>query len=102
MPTPENLSTTVSRLPSDQAKRLHQLWPIKGVNFCSSSKNILHTAEHDVTRPIISIPASANAVLAAVVAAAMQASIPSASMTVMNTSIVDLGSSSRRTAGTSA
>lgn len=56
------------------------------------------TAEHEATNPSISIPASANAALAATEPDAMHPSIPSFSMTVMNTSIVDLGRSSRRTA----
>lgn len=54
------------------------------------------TAAHDATRPSISIPASARAVLAATVPVATQESIPSFSMIVKKTSIVDLGNSSRR------
>lgn len=55
------------------------------------------TAEHDTTNPSISIPASASAVLTAMEAEAMTPSIPSASITVTKTSIVDLGSSSSLT-----
>lgn len=60
------------------------------------------TAEHDTTKPIISIPACASATLAAIAPDAMQLSIPSASIIVMKTSMVDLGNSSSRTAGTKA
>ena len=55
------------------------------------------TAAQDTTRPNISIPASARAVLAATVPVATQESIPSFSIIVRKTSIVDLGKSSRRT-----
>ena len=52
-----------------------------------------------MTRPNISIPAFARAVLAATVPVATQESIPSFSMIVRKTSMVDLGKSSRRTLG---
>jgi hypothetical protein len=55
------------------------------------------TAEHDTTSPSISIPASASAVLAAIEPAATQPSIPSFSIILTNTSILDFGNSSRRT-----
>lgn len=58
---------------------------------------VLPTVAHDMTRPIISMPASARAVLAATVPEAMHPSIPSASMMVRNISTVDFGTSSRRT-----
>jgi len=55
------------------------------------------TAAHDVTSPIISIPASARAVLAATDPEATHPSIPSVSMTVIKISIVDFGNISNRT-----
>lgn len=55
------------------------------------------TPEHDTTRPMMSIPASASAVLAAMEPAAMQPSIPSFSTIVRKISIVDFGNSSSRT-----
>ena len=60
------------------------------------------TAEHDATRPSISIPASARAALAATEPAAMHPSMPSFAMTVMKTSIVDFGRSSSLTADANA
>ena len=60
------------------------------------------TAEHAMTRPSISIPASANAVLAATEPDAIQLSIPSFSIMVRKMSIVDFGRSSSRTAGSNA
>jgi hypothetical protein len=54
------------------------------------------TAEHDATSPSISIPASASAVLAANDPDAIQPSIPSFSMIVIKTSMVDFGNNSRR------
>lgn len=59
------------------------------------------TAEHATTRPSISMPASASAVLAAIDPEATQPSIPSLSITNRNTSIEDFGSNSSRTAGKS-
>lgn len=56
-----------------------------------------HTAAHEVTRPNISIPASASAVLAATEPAATLASTPSDSIITRKMSMVDLGRSSRRT-----
>jgi len=53
-------------------------------------------AEHAETSPSISIPASASAVLAATDADAIHPSIPSFSMIVMKTSMVDFGNNSRR------
>ena len=55
-----------------------------------------------MTRPSISIPASANAVLAATEPDAIQLSIPSFSIMVRKMSIVDFGRSSSRTAGSNA
>jgi hypothetical protein len=55
------------------------------------------TAEHDITRPNISIPASARAVLAATEPDATHPSIPSLSMTMIKISIVDFGRSSSLT-----
>src|ERR1700722_1176228 len=60
------------------------------------------TAVHDITNPIISIPAYARAVLAATDPLATHPSTPSFSMTVMKTSIVDFGNNSSRTADTNA
>lgn len=62
----------------------------------------LPTAEHDVTSPNISIPASASAVLAAIDPDAMHPSIPSFSIMDIKTSMVDLGKSSRQTDDTMA
>lgn len=60
------------------------------------------TAEQAVTWSTISIPASANAVLDAMMAAARHELVPSFSNTVIYTSIADLGNNSKRTAGASA
>lgn len=60
------------------------------------------TAEQATTSPNISIPASARAVLAATEPDAMHPSIPSASIMTMKMSIVDFGSSSKRTEDKSA
>lgn len=67
---------------------------------------IVEVAEVDIvqadvptTSPHISIPASARAALAAILAAATAEGSPSASRTVMNMSIVDFGKSSSRTDG---
>jgi len=49
------------------------------------------TEQQATTIPSISMPASANAVLAAMEAEATQLSRPSFSITVMKTSMVDLG-----------
>lgn len=57
------------------------------------------TAEVDTTSPKTSIPASANAALAATDPDAMHPSIPSASMIVRKMSMVDLGSVSSLTEG---
>lgn len=57
------------------------------------------TVEVEITRPNTSIPASANAALAATDPDAMHPSIPSASMIVMKISMADLGRVSRRTEG---
>lgn len=65
-------------------------------------KIVTPTAEQAVTWSIISIPASANAVLEAMIAAARHELVPSFSKTVIYTSIADLGSNSKRTAGVSA
>jgi len=56
-----------------------------------------HTAVHATTKPSISIPAFASAVLAAIEIEAIQASIPSASITITKMSMVDLGKSSSLT-----
>ena len=68
------------------------------LTFSQQAKQIMHwlTAAQDVTSPNISMPASARAVLAATVHVATQESIPSFSMIVKKTSIVDFGNSSRR------
>ena len=58
---------------------------------------IILTPEHDTTRPIISIPASASAVLAAIEPAATQPSTPSFSTMMRKISTVDFGRSSSRT-----
>lgn len=75
--------------------------PEAGQNDQDNGKNT-HTAEHDITRPSISIPASAKAVLAATTPEEMHPSILSVSITVIKTSTVDLGKSSNRTDGTRA
>lgn len=67
-----------------------------------SINRVILTAEHDITRPIISIPACVKAVLAAMDPAATHPSIPSVSMIVMNISIVAFGNVSNRTEDTSA
>ena len=60
------------------------------------------TLAQDVTRPSISIPASARAVLAATDPEATQPSMPSFSKIVMKTSMHDFGSSSSLKDGTKA
>jgi hypothetical protein len=85
-------------LPWDLTKLLYQSKPVQ---ICTSKAKHQEferrTAEHDVTRPRISIPASARAVVAAMDPAATQPSMPSVSMTVRKMSTVDFGSVSRRT-----
>lgn len=89
--------------PSDPTKYLRQWQPLSNKNLYNSYiKYLLLTIEHDVTSPIISIPASARAVLAATHPDAIQPSVPSASMTITKTSIIDLGNNSNRTAGANA
>lgn len=55
------------------------------------------TAEHETTKPNISMPASANAALAAIDPAETHPSIPSFSMIVRKISMLDFGRSSNRT-----
>lgn len=69
------------------------------VDFVAGEDEGREHAEHAATKPIISKPASARAALAAIVADATHEASPSASRTVMNTSMVDLGKSSRRNEG---
>src|SRR5438270_11330335 len=57
------------------------------------------TAEQAATKSNISIPASANATEAHVIAAAKQDVVPSFSNTFINISIVDFGNNSSRTDG---
>lgn len=65
-------------------------------------QRVQHTAEHDTTKPNMSMPASAKAALAATEPAEIQPSIPSFSIMVMNTSMVDFGNNSNRTAASRA
>jgi hypothetical protein len=67
-----------------------------------SERGFERTPAHDTTKPSISIPAFAREVDAAIVAAAMQLSMPSHSMTVMDMSMTDFGSKSSLTLGASA
>lgn len=59
----------------------------------------MRTTEHATTRPSISIPACASAVLAAMDPEETQPSIPSFSITKRYISIEDFGNNSNRTAG---
>ena len=71
--------------------------PAQTSKISVKTNSINRTTEHDTTRPITSILASARAVLAAIIPAATQPSIPSVSITVRKISMVAFGSDSSRT-----
>jgi hypothetical protein len=90
--------------PLDRARFLTPSQPLRVIismksRFWTQSRL---TAEHDITKPITSIPAWAKAVLAAIDPAATHPSIPSVSIIVTKISMVAFGKVSNRTEDMSA